>query len=89
MPVLWPIIPITALNYAPADRHSRPLGRAVSADVYGADAITIGNITCSWRWPWSRAISSTARSIRCFRTRKWVGWSWGNRLAIAALGIWR
>jgi len=85
MPVLWPIIPITALNYAP------PIGiRGLWAgpylqDVYGADAITIGNVT------FFMALAMVAGNFiygpldTLLRTRKWVGVG-GTALALAALG---
>jgi MFS family permease len=85
IPVLWPIIPITALNYAP------PIGiRGLWAgpylqDVYGADAITIGNIT------FFMALAMVAGNFiygpldTLLRTRKWVGVG-GTALALAALG---
>lgn len=86
MPVLWPIIPITALNYAP------PIGiRGLWAgpylqDVYAADALAIGNIT------FFMALAMVAGNFvygpldTFFRTRKWVGVG-GTVLALAALGF--
>jgi len=85
MPVLWPIIPITALNYAP------PIGiRGLWAgpylqDVYAADTLTIGNIT------FFMALAMVAGNFvygpldTLFGTRKWIGVA-GTTLALAALG---
>jgi MFS family permease len=85
MPVLWPIIPITALNYAP------PIGiRGLWAgpylqDVYGADTLTIGNIT------FFMALAMVAGNFiygpldQMLGTRKWVGVG-GTAIALAGLG---
>ena len=42
MRVLWPIIPLTALNYAPAAGIRGLWAGPYLADVYGADALLIG-----------------------------------------------
>lgn len=43
--VLWPIIPLTALNYAPAAGIRGLWAGPYLSDVYGADALLIGNVT--------------------------------------------
>ena len=45
MRVLWPIIPLTALNYAPAAGIRGLWAGPYLADVYGADALIIGQAT--------------------------------------------
>ena len=45
MRVLWPIIPLTAINYAPAAGIRGLWAGPYLADVYGADALVIGEVT--------------------------------------------
>ncbi|MEQ8448313.1 MAG: MFS transporter [Nitratireductor sp.] len=82
--VLWPIIPLTAINYAP------PIGiRGLWAgpfltDMHGADTLMIGNVTLFM------ALGMVAGSFvygpldTVFRTRKWVVIA-GNAICLAAI----
>ncbi len=45
MRVLWPIMPLTALNYAPATGIRGLWSGPYLADVYGADSLVIGEVT--------------------------------------------
>ncbi len=45
MQVLWPIMPLTALNYAPATGIRGLWAGPYLADVYGADSLVIGQVT--------------------------------------------
>lgn len=86
MPVLWAIIPLTAINYAP------PIGiRGLWAgpylqDVFGADSLLIGKVT------FFMALAMVAGNFlygpldTIFGTRKWVGVG-GTVIALAALGF--
>ena len=82
--VLWPVIPLTAINYAP------PIGiRGLWAgpfltDMHGADTLMIGNVTLFM------ALGMVAGSFvygpldTVFRTRKWVVIA-GNAICLAAI----
>ena len=84
--VLWPIIPLTALNYAPAVGIRGLWAGPYLADVYGANAIIIGEVTLFM------ALAMVAGNFlygpldTIFRTRKWVAVS-GNALSLAAV-LW-
>lgn len=86
MPVLWPIIPITALNYAP------PIGiRGLWAgpylqDVYAADTLAIGNITFFMALAMVAGNFAYGPLDTFFGTRKWVGVG-GTAIGLAALGF--
>ena len=72
MKVLWLIIPLTALNYAPAAGIRGLWAGPYLADVHGADALAIGQATLYM------ALAMVAGSFlygpldTVFRTRKWV-----------------
>lgn len=86
LPVLWPIIPITAINYAP------PIGiRGLWAgpyleDVYGAGTLLIGDVT------FFMALAMIAGNFlygpldTLLGTRKWVAVG-GTAIALAALAF--
>lgn len=82
--VLWPLIPLTALNYAPAVGIRGLWAGPYLADVYGADALAIGQVTLFM------ALSMVAGNFiygpldTLFRTRKWVAFG-GNLLSLAAI----
>jgi sugar phosphate permease len=84
MRVLWPIIPLTALNYAPASGIRGLWAGPYLTDVYGADAIAIGDAT------FFMALSMIAGSFlygpldRLFGTRKRVAFV-GNAAVVATL----
>jgi len=72
MRVLWPIIPLTAVAYAPSANIRGLWAGPYLADVFGADVLTIGNATLLM------AISMAAGAFvygpldQFFGTRKWV-----------------
>lgn len=84
--VLWPIIPLTALNYAPPAGIRGLWAGPYFADVYGADALAIGQAT------FFMALSMVAGAFlygpldTIFRTRKWVAVA-GNSVGFCAL-VW-
>ena len=84
MRVLWPIIPITAVNYAATAGIRGLWAGPYLADVYGADALVIGQVTLFM------ALAMVAGSIlygpldTIFRTRKWVVVV-GNLLSLLAI----
>ena len=83
---LWPLIPITALNYAPAAGIRGLWAGPYLADVYAADAIVIGQVTLFM------ALAMVAGSFiygpldTLLRTRKWVAVV-GNALGVLAVGF--
>ena len=84
--VLWPIIPLTALNYAPPAGIRGLWAGPYFADVYGADVLAIGQAT------FFMALSMVADAFlygpldTIFRTRKWVAVA-GNSVGFCAL-VW-
>ena len=84
--VLWPIIPLTALNYAPPAGIRGLWAGPYFADVYGADALAIGQAT------FFMALAMVAGAFlygpldTIFRTRKWVAIV-GNSVGFCAL-VW-
>ena len=86
MPVLWLIIPITALNYAPAAGIRGLWTGPYLADVYGASIQLIGNVTLFM------ALAMILGSViygpldTLFRTRKWVAVV-GNAGSVTALAL--
>jgi MFS family permease len=81
---LWPLIPITAINYAPAAGIRGLWAGPYLSDVYQASVLDIGNVTLVM------ALAMVAGNFiygpldQVFRTRKWVALA-GNCLSIAAL----
>jgi MFS family permease len=86
MPVLWAIIPLTAINYAPAAGIRGLWAGPYLADVYGADTLVIGQVTLFM------ALGMIAGSFlygpldTVFGTRKWVAVG-GNVISLAALAF--
>lgn len=84
--VLWPIIPLTALNYAPAVGIRGLWAGPYLADVYGATALVIGQVTLFM------ALAMVAGNFlygpldQIFRTRKWVAVT-GNVISLSAI-LW-
>jgi predicted MFS family arabinose efflux permease len=82
--VLWPIIPLVALNYAPAAGIRGLWAGPFLIDVHGADAIVIGQITLAM------ALAMVAGNFvygpldTLFRTRKWVAVV-GNTMSVVTL----
>jgi len=84
MRVLWPIFPLTALCYAPAAGIRGLWAGPYLADVFGAEALLIGQATLFM------ALAMVAGSFlygpldTIFGTRKWVAMI-GNSVSVAAL----
>lgn len=82
--VLWPILPLIALNYAAAAGIRGLWAGPYLADVYGADAIVIGQVTLFM------ALAMVAGALiygpldTFFGTRKWVAMI-GNALGLFAI----
>ena len=82
--VLWPIIPITMINYAPALGIRGLWAGPYLTDVYGADSLTIGSVT------FFMALGMVAGAFiygpldQLFNTRKWAGVV-GNSIGVAVL----
>ena len=82
--VLWPILPIVGLNYAASAGIRGLWAGPYLADVYGADALVIGQVTLFM------ALAMVAGSFiygpldTIFRTRKWVAMV-GNALALVTI----
>ncbi|WP_353641562.1 MFS transporter [Mesorhizobium sp. WSM2239] len=89
MRVLWPIIPLTAINYAATAGIRGLWAGPYLADVYGADTLVIGEVTLFM------ALAMVAGSFvygpldTIFRTRKWVavGGNFISLLAISYLAV--
>jgi len=86
MPVLWPIIALMAVTYAPVTGVRGLWAGPYLVDIHGADAILIGNVTLVM------ALSMVVGSLvygpldTFFGTRKWVA-AGGNAIAVAILAI--
>lgn len=84
MRVLWPIIPLTAINYAPTTGIRGLWSGPYLVDVYGADALMIGQVT------FFMALAMVAGAFvygpldTMFRTRKWVAVI-GNTIGLVAI----
>jgi MFS family permease len=84
--VLWPILPLLALNYAAAAGIRGLWAGPYLADVYGLDALAIGQVTLFM------ALAMVAGSFlygpldNLFGTRKWVAAA-GNAIGLAALVV--
>lgn len=86
MPVLWAIIPLTALNYAPPAGIRGLWAGPYLADVYGADALLIGKVTLFMALAMVAGAFLYGPLDTIFRTRKWVA-ATGNMISLAALGF--
>ena len=95
--LLWPLIPITAVNYAPAVGIRGLWAGPYLADVYQATTLQIGNVTLVMALAMVAGNFVYGPADQIFRTRKWVAVV-GNAGSIVALiwlafqageGIWR
>lgn len=83
---LWPLIPITAINYAPAAGIRGLWAGPYLGEVYQASVLDIGNVTLVM------ALAMVAGNFiygpldQVFRTRKWIALV-GNSLSIVALAV--
>lgn len=84
MRVLWPIIPLTAINYAPASGIRGLWAGPYLTDVYGADALTIGKVTLFMAFAMVAGSFLYGPLDTIFKTRKWVA-AVGNAVGLVAL----
>jgi sugar phosphate permease len=82
--VLWPIIPLTAINYAPAVGIRGLWAGPYLTDVYGADSLVIGNVTLFMAFAMVAGSFLYGPLDTVFRTRKWVAVV-GNTISVAAI----
>jgi sugar phosphate permease len=82
--LLWPIIPLTALNYAPATGIRGLWSGPYLADVFGADALVIGEVTMFMALAMVAGAFLYGPLDQIFRTRKWVAVT-GNTVTVATL----
>jgi len=82
--VLWPIIPLTAINYAPAVGIRGLWAGPYLTDVFGADALAIGNATLFMAFAMVAGSFLYGPLDTVFRTRKWVAVA-GNTISVAAI----
>ena len=86
MPVLWAIIPLTAINYAPPMGIRGLWAGPYLADVYSADVSSIGQATLFMAFSMAAGAFLYGPLDTLFRTRKWVAFA-GNMVGVAAL-VW-
>ena len=82
--LLWPIMPLTALNYAPATGIRGLWSGPYLADVYGADSLVIGQVTMFMALAMVAGAFLYGPLDQIFRTRKWVAVT-GNTVTVATL----
>jgi sugar phosphate permease len=81
---LWPIMPLTALNYAPATGIRGLWSGPYLADVYGADSLVIGQVTMFMALAMVGGAFLYGPLDTIFKTRKWVAVG-GNSLTVLTL----
>ena len=81
---LWPIFPLVAMNYVPSAGIRGLWAGPYLADVYGVDALAIGQATLFMALAMSIGSFLYGPLDTFFRTRKWVAFA-GNALLLAAL----
>ncbi|MCO5085085.1 MAG: MFS transporter [Rhizobiaceae bacterium] len=86
MPVLWGIIPLMALSYAPALGIRGLWAGPYLTDVYGADALLIGRVTLFMALGMVAGAFAYGPLDTLFGTRKWVGVA-GNVISLIALAF--
>lgn len=84
MPVLWAIIPLTAINYAPSMGIRGLWAGPYLADTYGADVPSIGQATLYMAFAMAAGAFLYGPLDTLLRTRKWVAFA-GNTVGVAAL----
>lgn len=82
--VLWPIIPLTAINYAPAVGIRGLWAGPYLTDVFGANALVIGNVTLFMAFAMVAGSFLYGPLDTVFKTRKWVAVV-GNTISVAAI----
>ena len=84
MPLLWAIIPLTALNYAPAIGIRGLWAGPYLTDVYSADVLVIGQVTLFMALAMVAGGFAYGPLDQIFRTRKWVAVP-GNIIVVLVL----
>lgn len=84
--VLWPLIPLTAINYAAAAGIRGLWAGPYLADVYGADALVIGQVTLFMALGMIGGSFLYGPLDTVLGTRKWVV-AGGNVISLAALAF--
>ncbi len=84
MRVLWPIIPLTAINYAATAGIRGLWAGPYLADVYAADALVIGQVTLFMALAMIVGSFLYGPLDTIFRTRKWVA-AGGNVISMLAI----
>lgn len=86
MRVLWPIIPLTAINYAPPAGIRGLWAGPYLADVHGATAIVIGEVTLFMALAMIVGSFVYGPLDTLLKTRKWVGVG-GNTISLLAISF--
>src|SRR5690606_31680059 len=86
MPVLWAIMPLMALSYAPSLGIRGLWAGPYLADVYDADTLLIGRVTLFMAFGMVVGAFAYGPLDTFFGTRKWVGVV-GNVISLTALGL--
>lgn len=79
--VLWPIIPLTAINYAPAVGIRGLWAGPYLTDVFGADSLVIGNVTLFMAFAMVAGSFLYGPLDTVFKTRKWIAVA-GNTIGV-------
>lgn len=85
MPALWPIIALTAVNYAPAAGVRGLWAGPYLADVFSSEAAMVGTATLIMGGAMVLGNFAYGPLDRMFGTRKWVAFA-GNAASVACLG---
>jgi predicted MFS family arabinose efflux permease len=83
---LWPIMPLTALNYAPATGIRGLWSGPYLAEVYGADSLVIGEVTMFMALAMVGGAFLYGPLDQIFRTRKWVAVA-GNTVTVLTVTV--
>ncbi len=89
LPGMWAILPLMAMNYAPAAAIRGLWAGPYLSEIHGADAGVIGNVTLAMGLAMVAGSFAYGPLDRLFGTRKWVVF-WGNlasALCVAALAL--
>jgi predicted MFS family arabinose efflux permease len=86
MPALWAIIPLMAVNYAPAANIRGLWAGPYLADVFSADALSIGNVTLIMALAMIAGSFAYGPMDTLMKTRKWVAFG-GNAASMLVLAF--
>lgn len=81
---LWPLVPLTALNYAPVVGLRGLWAGPYLTEAFGADALAIGNVTLGMALAMVAGNLAYGPLDRLFNSRKWVVLA-GNSVVLAVL----